>query len=228
LIIRDRDFMVLSNESNDVSAALEGLLHWDAKLYPDWAAIISFHLFPQQTGGGVEPHYHDNDEFWLFAAGQGEVWLDGKSFPCTPNTVVYTPKGAVQRFQMFTEGEMAALATRFKGRRRAGHLLVEKDGNPGPSGKGFVVEGSQNLGAFSVPDPRCPLSELRVVSEEAPLLQKVLASVNEYWLMLSGTGHLSVGEFEVELTRGDLAVLRKGAVRHLRLPEGSRVALARE
>lgn len=228
MIIRDRDFMVLSNESNDVSAALEGLLHWDENLYPDWAAIISFHLFPQKIGGGVEPHYHDNDEFWLFAAGQGEVWLDGKSFPCTPNTVVYTPQGAVQRFQMFTVGEMVALATRFKGRRRAGHLLAEEDGTPEPSGKGFVVEGSQNLGSFSSLDSRCPLSELRVVSKNEPLVQEELASVNEYWLMLSGTGYLSVGEFEVGLTRGDLAVLRKGAVRHLLLPEGSRVALARE
>ncbi len=228
MIIRDRDFMVLSNESNDVSAAHQGLLHWDEKLYPEWAAIISCHLFPQQIGGGVEPHYHDNDEFWLFAAGRGEVWLEGQSFPSTPNTVVYTPKGAVQRFQMFTDGEMAALATRFKGRRRAGHLLVEKDGNPEPTGSGFVLEGHRNLGAFPERDPHCPLRELRVVSEAGPVEEEGQASVNEYWLMLSGILHLAVSEFEVELARGDLAILRKGSTRRLRSAEGSRVALARE
>ena len=228
MIIRDHNYMVLSNQSNDVSAALQGLLHWDEEFYPSWAAIIAFHLFPQQTGQGVEPHYHDNDEFWLFTAGRGEVWLDGENFSCSPNTVVYTPKGSVQRFQMFTDGEIVALATRFEGQRRAGHLLVETDGHPEPSGSGLVLAGPQNLGSFPERDPHCPLSELRVISGDAEAPEEGLAFVNEYWLILSGTLHLAIGGFEVELARGDLAVLRKGVGRRLRFRESTRLALARE
>ena len=220
--------MVLSNEANDVSAAVQGLLHWDEKLYPKWAAIIAVHLFPQQLGHGVEPHYHDNDEFWLFTTGRGEVWLQGQSFSCAPGTVVYTPRGVVQRFQMFTDGEMVALATRFEGHRRAGHLLAQTDGVPEPTGSGFVVAGQQNVGSFPGPDPHCPLSELRVVSVDTEASEEGVASSNEYWLMLSGSLHLAIGELEVELARGDLAILRQGTGRRLRLQEGTRLALARE
>ncbi len=228
MIIRNDNCMVLSNESNDVSAALGGLLHWDEKLYPNWAAIIAFHLFPQQIGHGVEPHYHDNDEFWLFTSGEGEVWLEGDSFPCVGGTVVYTPRGSVQRFQMFTDGELVALATRFEGRRRAGHLLVQTDGIPEPTGNGFVVAGQQNLGSFPDRDSRCPLSELRVVSADTEASMDGVARSNEYWLMLSGSLHLAIDEFEVDLARGDLAILREGSDRRVQLQEGARLALARE
>ena len=228
MIIRDDQFIVFSKGSNEFPSPLQGLLHWDEKLYPAWAAIIAFHLFPQQVGNGVEPHYHDNDEFWLFTAGQGEVWLGDLSFSCSTNTLVYTPKGNVQRFQMFTDGEMVALATRFKGKKRAGHLLVESDGEPEPIGGGFVLGGSENLGDFSERAPHCPLSELRVVSGDTSNYKEEIVSVHEYWLILSGTLHLSISDFEVELMRGDLAILRKGVRRHAKFLKGTRAVLARE
>ena len=28
---------------------------------------------------GVEPHYHDADEVWIFAYGRGEAWIDGQA-----------------------------------------------------------------------------------------------------------------------------------------------------
>lgn len=229
MIIKDDRYMVISDRSNNIAAAMKGLLHWDEGLYPNWAAINAFHLFPQSEGNGVEPHYHDNDEFWLFTAGRGEIWLDGNSSQSTPNTVMYTPMGTMQRFQMFTDGEMVALATRLEREQRAGHLLVEADGSPVPTVTGFVVPGSDNTCPFPERGSRCPLSELRmVVLEAGATVEEARLAANEYWLVLSGVVSLLVGELDIELARGDLAVLRSGLVCILRCVQEARVALARE
>ncbi len=73
-------------------------------------------------GAGAEPHYHDNDEFWLFTKAHGEVVLDGQVYEVTPNTLVNTPMGPVHHFQMFTEYEVVPAITRLERARRPGHL----------------------------------------------------------------------------------------------------------
>ena len=60
---------------------------------------------PEPKGSGVEPHYHDGDEFWLFAEGKARCGWAAGCTPITPNTAVYTPCGVVHRFQMFTDSQ---------------------------------------------------------------------------------------------------------------------------
>ena len=229
MIIKNDNYMVISDGSNNIAAAMKGLLNWDDGLYPSWAVINAFHIFPQSEGNGVEPHYHDNDEFWLFTAGHGEIWLDGQNTKSTPNTVVYTPMGALQRFQMFTKGEMVALGTRLEREQRAGHLLVETDGRPIPTVEGFVVPGSDNTCPFPERGSRCPLSELRMVDLRAgERIGEEPLPFNEYWLVLSGIVSLTFGELNIELVRGDLALLRSGLVFRIRCVREAKVALARE
>ena len=67
-----------------------------------------------------------------------------------------------------------------------------------------------------------------VVSGDTSNYKEEIVSVHEYWLILSGTLHLSISDFEVELMRGDLAILRKGVRRHAKFLKGTRAVLARE
>ena len=77
--------------------------YWEQERYPDWAELNILKLFTnQQAGWGVEPHFHDGDEYWLFVEGEGQVWLGQKDYQVTPNTLVYTPAGVIHRHQMFT------------------------------------------------------------------------------------------------------------------------------
>jgi mannose-6-phosphate isomerase-like protein (cupin superfamily) len=222
MIVRGPDYEIRSGNSNNV--------YWEQAVYPEWAAISAFRGFPgQRRGAGVEPHYHDNDEIWLFLSGHGEVWLDGASFEITPHTVVYTPMGVVHRFQMFTDFDNVAMVTRLERQKRAAHILVEEAGPPVPTVPGFVVPGAENVGPFLDRGPRCPLSELRAITLapgdeiDAARLQGL-----EYWLLLEGSLSLDLDGREVELSSGDLALLRPGLVRRLRAPDGARVARARE
>jgi mannose-6-phosphate isomerase-like protein (cupin superfamily) len=69
-------------------------IYWEQGEYPDWSRVSGYRHFPNGLPGtGVEPHYHDNDEMWLFTAGHGEVWLDDVQYAITPGTMVYTPMG---------------------------------------------------------------------------------------------------------------------------------------
>ena len=222
MIIRTDRYVIISYNSNNV--------YWEEGLYPVWTAFNAIRYFPvEQRGTGVEPHYHDGDEIWLFTSGKGEVWLDGEVFDVTPNTVVYTPMGVVHRFQMFTDFGNTALVTRLERQKRPIHILVEEAGPPEPTVPGFVVSGDRNKGPFAAPGPRCPLSELRLVSlgprdgvEEGHL------STNEHWLVREGSVCLTVDGFEVELSMGDVALLQADVVRRLWSDKGARVVLARE
>ena len=139
MIIREGNYSIVSRNSNNV--------YWEEGLYPDWAAINTFRDYPHEPPGrGVEPHYHDGDEFWLFTSGRGEVWLGGKSFEITPNTAVYTPMGVVHRLQMFTGFDNVALVTRLERHKRTEHILVEEEGPPVPTVPSFVVPGASNNG----------------------------------------------------------------------------------
>ena len=222
MIIENQHYMIRSGNSNNI--------YWEQGIYPDWTALSAFRHFPdQRIGTGVEPHYHDNDELWLFTAGRGEVWLNDQHFEITPNTLVYTPMGVVHRFQMFTGYENNAIVTRLERQKRPIHVLVEESGPPIPTVPGFIVPGDSNTGPIAHRGSRCPLSEWRVVTfdageriEEEPLTR------NEHWLVVDGTINLTVDGLELELSGEDLALLKAGAVRKIRSAEGARVVLARE
>jgi mannose-6-phosphate isomerase-like protein (cupin superfamily) len=214
--------MIRSRNSNEI--------YWEQRVYPAWTRLNCFHPFPsQKRGAGVEPHYHDSDEIWLFTSGRGEVWLDGQSFPVTPNTLVYTPMGVVHRFQMFTDFDNLAIVTSLERRQRATHILVEEDGPPEPTVPGFVVAGRDNVGPIAKRGPRCPLSELRLIELAAgdELSEQRLAQ-NEHWAVLDGSLKLGVDGLQVELFPGDVALLRQGAARWLRSPGGVRLVVGRE
>ena len=222
MIIEKQHYMIRSENSNNI--------YWEQGIYPDWTALNAFRHFPdQQIGTGVEPHYHDNDELWLFTAGRGEVWLDDQRFEITPNTIVYTPMGVVHRFQMFTGYENNAIVTQLEREKRPIHILVEEVGPPIPTVPGFIVPGESNTGPIPNRGSRCPLSEWRVVAfgpgegiDESPL------TCNEHWLIVGGTIDLTVDGLEIELSNEDLALLKAGAVRRISSAEGARVVLARE
>ena len=222
MIIENQHYMIRSGNSNNI--------YWEQGIYPDWTAVSAFRHFPdQQIGTGVEPHYHDNDEMWLFTAGRGEVWLDDQRFEITPNTLVYTPMGVVHRFQMFTGYENNAIVTRLERQKRPIHILVEESGPPVPTVPGFIVPGDSNTGPIPNRGSRCPLSEWRAVTfgasegiDEAPL------TCNEHWLVVGGTIDLTVDGLELELSNEDLALLKAGAVRKISSTQGARAILARE
>ena len=222
MIIENQNYMIRSGNSNNI--------YWEQGIYPDWTALNAFQHYPdQQIGTGVEPHYHDNDEMWLFTAGRGEVWLDDRRFEITPNTLVYTPMGVVHRFQMFTGYENNAIVTRLERQKRPTHILVEESGPPVPTVPGFIVPGERNTGPIPNRGSRCPLSEWRAVTfapsegiDEAPL------TCNEHWLVVDGTIDLTVDGAKFELSGEDLAMLKAGAVRKISSTEGARVILARE
>jgi mannose-6-phosphate isomerase-like protein (cupin superfamily) len=202
---------------------------WDEDRYPEWAKLRLFRNTPnQKTGHGVEPHYHDCDEFWLFVSGEGEAWLDGESFPVSPNTLVYTPMGTLHRFQMFTDFTTVDAVSRHEGLKRRTHIRVDQHGPPVPTVPGFWVAGARNAGPFRDRGARCPVSELRVTTLAANSEDLAPVTVTEYWLPLQGTIQLTVGDLTAELFEGDVAMLRAGTTRRLRSREGAQVALARE
>ncbi|MCC7261855.1 MAG: cupin domain-containing protein [Candidatus Latescibacteria bacterium] len=221
--------MIAAAERYVIRSQNANQIYWEQGVYPAWTRLSAFRSIPgQKQGAGVEPHYHDNDELWLFLSGQGEVWLDGQSHPITPGTAIYTPMGAVHRFQMFTDFDNVAIVTPLERQQRPVHLRVEEAGPPQRTVPGFVIPGAANTGPFD-PGPRCPLREFRAV-ELAPG-QSVVTGVldtNENWIVLEGALHLQVEQLEVELGPHDLALLRAGAQRHLSTPSGVRLVLARE
>ena len=204
--------------------------YWGQGMHPEWAALKMMRHFPgQRTGAGVEPHYHDADEFWLFLSGRGEVWLDGICTPITPNTLVYTPMGAVHRFQMFTDFANVPSVTVLEREKRPIHILPEVHGPPTPTVPGFVIPGADNHGPFPNRGPRCPVGEMRQLTLEDGdrLIDHALART-EYWCVLDGMIQLTIDALDVQLSAGDLAILKQGGQRRLVAGSRSRVALARE
>jgi mannose-6-phosphate isomerase-like protein (cupin superfamily) len=222
--------MILTGERYRILSANANTDYWGQGNYPTWTRLSFLKPIPdQKKGAGVEPHYHDNDEVWLFTSGRGEVWLDGVSYPVTPNTFVYTPMGVVHRFQMFTDFANVPIVTPLEGRKRAGHLLLEEDGRPEPTASGLVVPGAENTGPFTNRGPRCPFSEMRVIDLAAGSgLAETRLSQNEHWAMVSGGLSVRVDGIEVELSPNDVALLRAGAVRSLQARSDAQVVVVRE
>ena len=207
MIINNPRFMICSQNSN--------LTYWEQGIFPDWTALGCFRHFPDgNPGEGVEPHYHDNDELWLFTEGRGEVWLDDQRYDITPNTLVYTPMGCIHRFQMFTLYENNAIITSLERDRRPFHLTIEADGSPMPTGSGFVVPGERNSGPIPDPGDRCPISEWRLQGyEDVKDQEMVELTMHEHWLVLSGVLHLVVDGWDMALGPQDMALLRAGTAR---------------
>ena len=225
--------MVLRGERHVIVSENVNRGYWTGGHYPEaWTPVSIFKRYdPEPRGAGVEPHFHDGDEFWLFAEGEGEVWLGDRVHPITPNTAVYTPRGVVHRFQMFTEFQNNALVTRLEGRKRQGHLVPAAEGEPHAAAAPIIVGGEENAGRFPDRGPRCPLSELRAVNlatGDAPADLDGAALANEHLLVLGGGIELTVDGATVMLARGDAALLRAGASRRVEGTDGARVALARE
>ncbi len=223
MIIDDPRYMIRSLNSNQT--------YWEQGVFPEWTALNCYRHYPDGgIGTGVEPHYHDNDELWLFTTGRGEVRLDGVRHEITPNTLVYTPMGCVHQFQMFTPYENNAIVTRLERAGRPLHLTVEEFGSPEPTVPGFVVPGATNTGPIRDPGPRCPLSEWRLRHYAEVNGQEDAALIcNEHWMVLSGAVRLTLDGRDVSLEPGDIALIRAGTTRRLSAEDRStRVVVARE
>ena len=148
--------MVLRGDRHVIVSESANRGYWTGGHYPDaWTPVSVFKRYdPEPKGSGVEPHYHDGDEFWLFVEGEGEVWLGDRVYPITPNTAVYTPRGVVHRFQLFAESQNNALVTRLEGRQRQGHLVPAVDGEPHAAAAPIIVPGEENAGPFPGRGPR--------------------------------------------------------------------------
>ncbi len=227
MVIDDPRYMIRSLNSNQT--------YWEQGVFPEWTALNCYRHFPDGgIGTGVEPHYHDNDELWLFTTGRGEVQLDGVRHEITPNTLVYTPMGCVHQFQMFTPYENNAIVTRLERAGRPLHLTVEEYGPPEPTVPGIVVPGGMNTGPIRDPGPRCPVSEWRLqryeeVNAQGDTQHDAVLDRNEHWMVLDGAVRLALDGRDVTLEPGDIALLRTGATRRLSTEDRStRAVIARE
>jgi mannose-6-phosphate isomerase-like protein (cupin superfamily) len=202
-------YAIMSHEENNPA-------YWDDSVYPSWAVMKLFRYIPgQRIGCGVEPHYHDCDEIWLFLDGTGEAWLDGGAAqPIGPGTFVFTPRGVVHRFQMFTDFGNAALRTELIGEQRGTHLIPAIHGAPVKSGDGFVVSDEQASGRIADPQDRFPLTELRI-GRGAPWADTARAEATEYWVAMQGHITVTVDGASARLGAGDIAILRAGAERSI-------------
>ena len=210
-------FQIVSRNSNTN--------YWVPDPFPQWARLRCLRTYPGgQPGEGVEPHYHDADEIWLFGGGHGEVWVDGTMSPITPNTLVYTPMGSIHRFQMFSRHEVTACVTRLERDRRPLHLYPEEHGAPLPTAPPIVVAGADNVGPLREAGDRCPLHEMRSISftadgdaDSTDHVARETLDRNEHWAVFEGELDLEVDGCQVRLAAEDIALMRAGAERGIRL-----------
>lgn len=222
--------MIIAKDRYQIRSQNSNLNYWEQDVYPSWTELRTFRHYPdQKIATGVEPHYHDGDELWLFTAGRGEVWLDDISHEISPNTMVYTPMGCVHRFQMFTSYENNAIVTRLERQQRPIHITVEDYGPPEPTVQGFVVPGAENHGPIADPGARCPLSEWRQIAlEDGEKVEEAELQRNEHWLLIEGVIGLEIDGAKFELAPQDVALLGIGTRRRLTARGGVRVIVARE
>ena len=57
-------------------------IYWSPQVYPEWAELNLIRLFQDQPAGqGVEPHFHDGDEYSLFVTTIGRSLARGYESP---------------------------------------------------------------------------------------------------------------------------------------------------
>ena len=62
--------MILRGEHYEIRSRNSNQVYWEQGEFPEWTALNCLQVYPTLGAGhGVEPHYHDNDEIWLFARG---------------------------------------------------------------------------------------------------------------------------------------------------------------
>ena len=221
VIVKSDGFWLISRNSNDD--------YWGKTKSPDWTVVGSIKHYPTEgMGTGVEPHYHDADEVWIFVGGRGEAWIDGRLYELTDNTAVYTPMGAIHRFQMFTEYDNVSVVTKLERRKRDTHLFPEEHGTPVPTVPGFVLPGAENNGPIAIRGERCPFTELRLVDlEPGGEVEEEVLDANEHWVVILGTVRVEANGTSADLTVGDVAMLRRATRRRITADVGARLALAR-
>ena len=223
--------MIQSGDHYEIRSQNSNLIYWEQGEFPEWTALSCLRAFPTAPAGhGVEPHYHDNDEIWLFRSGHGEVWVGDQRYDVTPNTAVYTPLGVVHRFQMFEPYENTAIVTSLEGKKRPLHLVAAHHGHPVPTAAGFVIPGSANVGPIADPGSRCPLSELREITFSAGelLAEKATFDRHEHWIVTQGAIELTLGGVITSLHEEDVVLMRTGGVREIGAQSAGRVVLVRE
>ena len=221
MIVKSDGFWLISRNSNDD--------YWGRTKSPDWTVVGSIKHHPtERMGVGVEPHYHDADEVWIFVGGRGEARIDGRVYEVTDNTAVYTPMGATHRFQMFTDFENVSVVTKLERRKRVDHLYPDEHGAPVPTVPGFVVPGAGNNGPIADRGERCPFTDLRLV-DLAPGrgIEEEVLDANEHWVVTRGTARVEANGACADLAVGDVAMLRRGTRRRISADHGARLALAR-
>tara|TARA_Y100000588_G_C14264626_1_gene929260 strand:- start:1643 stop:2353 length:711 start_codon:yes stop_codon:yes gene_type:complete len=222
LIIKKSNYWIIPKTSNTV--------YWGEESSPDWTSINSFMSHPTAKAGVTnEPHYHDADEVWIFDTGRGKVLLDGKMYPVTPNTLVYTPMGSIHGFQMLTEFDNVSVVTKLERQQRAKHLLESIDGPPVPTVPGFIVSGNENNGPIKNTGIRCRFTEIRHIDLETDtnFNPKKLKN-NEHWLVDSGKIQLNLDGSYIELVQGDVAMVKTGTLRKISVTNYARVCLVQE
>ena len=222
--------MIISTDQYMVRSQNANLIYWEQDIYPAWTTLGSYRHFRNgEQGSGVEPHYHDGDEIWLFTSGRGEVWLDDTKYDITPNTMVYTPMGCIHRFQMFTSYENSAIVTQLEREQRPIHITIEEHGPPVPTVHGFTIPGEDNTGPIPDPGSRCPLSEWRMMTlGRGEEIDKTTLDNNEHWVVMTGAIILQIDRWEVELSSDDVALIRGGTRRRICTQEGAELIVARE
>ena len=138
---------------------------------------------------------------------------------------------------MFSQHEVTGCVARLEPQRRDGHLYPDEHGVPLPTALPIVVPGTENVGPLHDPGDRCPIYEMRSISfvaggNDDRTIENVAHETldrNEHWAVFKGTLNLEVDGCHVHLMEQDIALVRKGAERQIRLVgESARATVARE
>jgi mannose-6-phosphate isomerase-like protein (cupin superfamily) len=80
---------------------------------------------------GLDNHYHDCDEYWIFYEGRGVAVTEGKFFDIGPGDCVATGMGQYHDMALVTEPTVGVFfETTMEGRKRPGHLWAHTHGAP--------------------------------------------------------------------------------------------------
>jgi len=100
-----------------------------------WEETTVLGMFQARRDKGVELHYHDADEYWLFYRGRGRGQSEGVEYDVESGDLLATQMG--YEHEMFESSgvvEAVALETTLRGQKRPGHLHREEHGDPVPPG----------------------------------------------------------------------------------------------
>ena len=83
----------------------------------------SFGVFQRPTGGSIEPHFHDCDEWWIIIRGHALAVTEGVEYEVSEGDMVFTPMGEDHEVkEVYRDLEGVYLEGPLQGRKRRGHL----------------------------------------------------------------------------------------------------------